>query len=220
MPKPIDMDRPEWLLACMGGVLRRVDAREKKYKNRNREGRDPGFDGDIIGAIAEAVFAKAYNRYWSCSINSFKLPDVSEWHVRGTRYSQGHLILRPPDRVAMVEGKLDLVAFVTIDEEKMQGTVVGWMHGRECFIPKHWSDEKNGWWIPYDEVHQFNEDGSITEPESEEEETVYYTGPNFQKLVEQYGGYEFVPEEEWEKHNKAVEAEQARLRLLHKPVNR
>jgi hypothetical protein len=43
-----------------------------------------------------------------------------------------------------------------------------------------------------------------------------YGPPEFRKLVERFGGYHLVPEDEFTNHEAAVREYQARLRMLHK----
>lgn len=84
-------------LAAEVGVTRRiVSMRDNRRDSAGYRGSDP-FDMDILGAMGEVAVAKALQVYWSPSVNTFKLPDVDNLHVRSTRYKTGSLIVRPND---------------------------------------------------------------------------------------------------------------------------
>lgn len=84
-------------LAAEVGVTRRiVSMRDNRLNAAGYRGNEP-WDVDILGAMGEVAVAKALCLYWSPSVNTFKLPDVGDLHVRATRYGTGKLIVRPND---------------------------------------------------------------------------------------------------------------------------
>jgi hypothetical protein len=85
----INLTYAEIWQASVAGCARRVTSVKEGY-DKNKHAQKSDWATDIDGALAEMAFAKASNR-------SFKEPDVGEWHVRSTRHSEGHLIIRPND---------------------------------------------------------------------------------------------------------------------------
>ena len=136
---PIVLTHAEMWSACSVGVQRQLVS-VRKGLNQYRYGIKSNFQGNIEGAIAEACFAKYLNVYWSCSVNTFKAPDVGDWQVRGTAHPNGHLIVRPGDLDD------DRVAFLTVNT---RGAVLhGWMRVGDAKADEFWRDEHHCWFVP------------------------------------------------------------------------
>ena len=83
-----------------------------------------GFERDIQAAAAEQAFAKARNKYWDYSVNTFKKPDVGDVQIRHTTRNSGKLIVRPDDS--------DEEIFVLVTGEIPEFTIRGYMRGCEA----------------------------------------------------------------------------------------
>lgn len=126
----------ELLLAAVCGVSRRIiSIRRGLDKNKHAEVSD--WNTDIEGACYEAVVAKSLDVYWEAGVNTFKLPDVGPLHVRGTEYTDGHLIIRRNDGFGVY-------VFVT--------GALGTYEVRGCFkYDEKINDDlwrEDAWWIP------------------------------------------------------------------------
>ncbi|WP_233854246.1 hypothetical protein [Paraburkholderia sp. HD33-4] len=144
----IDLTWPEMLNAAITGVIRRMSSMDKGL-NKNRHASKSDYQTDVTGAIAEACFAKFMDHYWSCSVNTFKAPDVGDWQVRSTEYRDGHLIVRPNDR----DG--ERVAFLVVDG--FGATLIGWISVADAKVKCFWREECNSWWVPQDALAPFDE---------------------------------------------------------------
>jgi hypothetical protein len=144
----IDLTWQEMCTAAMIGVYRRLSSMHKGL-NKNIHADKSDFQTDVIGAIAEACFAKFINLYWSCSINTFKAPDVGAWQVRSTDYPDGHLIVRPNDR----DG--ERVAFLVVDG--YGANLIGWIAVSDAKVKCFWREDRKSWWIPQHALATFPE---------------------------------------------------------------
>lgn len=129
--------------AALVGVSRNVEAMRKGCVNRlpiNDE-----WSAHILGALGEAAFAKATNRYWSGSVNTFKAADVGENIQIRTRSKHSYdLIVRDGDK--------DDDVYVLVTGGPTEFTLHGWMrcgdakcqkfkanygnYGEAYFVPK------------------------------------------------------------------------------------
>lgn len=118
--------------AALVGVSRNVEALRKHCQNRNTVADDWGIH--ILGALGECAFAKATNRYWSGSVNTFKSGgDVGSIQVR-TRARHDHdLIVRNQDK--------DEDIFVLVTGGPGSFDVRGWVRGKDAkhaeFVANH-----------------------------------------------------------------------------------
>jgi len=142
---------PEMFTACVAGISRRIASMRNDKIQNTRFSDQSDWDIDICGAIAEKCFAKINGLYWAETVNTFKLPDVGTWHVRGTYHPRGHLIIRPKDTG-------DRAALVTLDY--MTGTLRGWFDVADAKREKadgspneFWRGDS--WWVPQHKLIQF-----------------------------------------------------------------
>ena len=143
---PIILTQAEMWTACLVGLTRRLVSMRKgldKYKHTPFS----NFQTDIEGAIAEQCFAKYTRQYWSCSVNSFKEPDVGEWQVRSTTYPSGHLIVRPNDH--------DHYRVALLTTEGHGAQLHGWIETVDAKQDCYWRPEHDSWWVPQSALHAF-----------------------------------------------------------------
>ena len=140
----------EMYTAANVGAARRLSSINNSGIENRRFSEAGDWEVDIIGAIAEKMFAKIRGLYWDEGVNTFKLPDVGTWQVRGTSWRDGHLIVRQRD-------KADKIALITI--EKMTGTQVGWIEIEEAKKEGNgfWRDDKQSWWVPQKNLTLFED---------------------------------------------------------------
>jgi hypothetical protein len=110
----------------------------------SRSGEPPEqlFDRMIKGALAEAAFAKHFNRFWSKGTKGAS--DVDNMEVRCTHYDTGHMEMHKWDkddsRYYLLTG--------------MNGTykIRGWILGKDAKKPQYWRVMQEGrkpqYWIP------------------------------------------------------------------------
>lgn len=124
----VDLEWFEISRAALVGVSRNVEALRKHCQNRNTSPDDWGVH--ILGALGECAFAKATNRYWNGSVNTFKRGgDVGRIQVR-TRARHDHdLIVRDQDK--------DEDVFVLVTGGPDSFEVRGWLTGREAKYDLH-----------------------------------------------------------------------------------
>lgn len=155
MKRRIKLSWSEMFCACVVGVVRRMSSIAKGLDAKKHADRSD-FQTDIEGAIAEACFAKHHDHYWSCSVNTFKLPDVSEWQVRSTGHRNGHLIIRPNDELPEEHFAL-VITDTTSTSAYFGGDIIGWMKACEAQVDRYWRDDMNSWWVPQSDLHLFTD---------------------------------------------------------------
>jgi hypothetical protein len=119
----VDLEWFEVSRAALVGVSRNVEAMRKQCQNRSTVPDDWGIH--ILGALGECAFAKATNRYWNGSVNTFKRGgDVGRIQVR-TRARHDHdLIVR--------DGDSDDDVFVLVTGGPSSFEIRGWCMGKEA----------------------------------------------------------------------------------------
>lgn len=118
------------------------------------------WDADIESAAAEMAVHKALDSFWNGRLNSFKGPDLGKnIQIRSTKYSNGHLILRPmdnPDHLyILVTGQIPVF------------TVVGRIQGREAMVDTYamqWGNGDRAWKIPQDALKPITEESKCQLP--------------------------------------------------------
>lgn len=121
----IILTQAELLLAATIGVQRQVEALRQGLPDKH------GFDGGeawtvhIEGACGELAVAKALDRYWSGTINTFKLSgDVGKLQVRTRSRTHYDLLVRDDD--------CDEDIFVLVVGRAPSYRVVGWIRGKDA----------------------------------------------------------------------------------------
>lgn len=137
----------EMATAAWVGVRRQVEARRKGLPDKH------GFDGDgwgshIEGAGGEMAVAKALNRYWDGSVNTFRAPDLPGMQVRTRSRHDFELLVRPNDSRDEV--------FVLVTGQMPNYTVHGWIRGHEA-MRDEWSKQHGGrppaYFVPHEALH-------------------------------------------------------------------
>jgi len=113
----------EW--AGLVGMNRRIESlRDHRQAGHGLRDDDDPWTKDIEGAAGELAVAKAIDRFYSGSINTFREGgDVGRLQVRTARNESDRLIIRPADR--------DDDLFVFVIGRIPVFEVVGWIYGRE-----------------------------------------------------------------------------------------
>lgn len=133
--------------AALVGVSRNVEAMRKGCVNRlaiNDE-----WSAHILGALGEAAFAKATNRYWSGSVNTFKAADVGDNIQIRTRSKHSYdLIVRDGDR--------DDDVYVLVTGGPNDFTLHGWMRCGDAKRPQFKANYGNygeAYFVPKSALH-------------------------------------------------------------------
>lgn len=115
-------------MAAIQGMRRQIEAVQKGLGHiAGYEG--IGWDIHIEGAAGELAFAKAINRYWSGSVNTFKTGgDVGALQVRTRSKHSYELLVRDGDR--------DDDLFVLVTGTAPHFKVWGWIYGRDAKRPE------------------------------------------------------------------------------------
>jgi hypothetical protein len=115
--------------AALVGVSRNVEALRKGLQNA-RPTNENDWHVHILGALGECAFAKATNRYWNGSVNTFKsggdVGDSIQVRTRSKHFYE--LIVRDGDR--------DTDVFVLVTGGPHEFTIRGWMPASEAKQPK------------------------------------------------------------------------------------
>lgn len=114
--------------AALVGVSRNVEALRKGCVNRMPVSDE--WSIHILGALGECAFAKATNRYWNGSVNTFKAGgDVGDNIQIRTRSKHSYdLIVRDGDK--------DCDVFVLVTGGPHEFTIHGWVPAAEAKQPK------------------------------------------------------------------------------------
>lgn len=114
----------EVFMAATVGIKRQVEALKEKRPDRHGF-TGLGWDVHVEGAVGELATAKALNRFWSGSINTFKDGgDVGTIQVRTRSKDYYDLIVRQDDA--------DDDCFVLVVGTAPNYNVVGWIRGRDA----------------------------------------------------------------------------------------
>ena len=135
--------------AALVGVDRYVralkDGREDAH-GLEQKGAD-GLALHVLGAAGELAFAKATNRFWSGSIDTFSNPDVGAIQVRTRSKHDYELLVRVKDD--------DEAIYVLVTGQIPEFRVRGWMFGKEA-KRKEWAlthgDRPSAFFVPHDEM--------------------------------------------------------------------
>lgn len=127
----------ELAAAANTGIRRQVNAMAQGKKDAHglKDPRDAWFH-HINGACGEMAFAKASNRYWDHSLNTYmEGGDVGELQVRTRREPDYELLIRDNDP--------DERVYVLVTGVPPSFTVVGWMTAKEAKRDE-WRKEHGG----------------------------------------------------------------------------
>ncbi len=92
----VELTFAETLQGAFAGICRQVENLKKNRKPYYGAGTDKDWQKHIDGCLGEKALAKYLGVYWSGK-GGFRGPDVEDFQVRTTQYSNGHLLLHRED---------------------------------------------------------------------------------------------------------------------------
>lgn len=134
--------------AAKVGCQRQIQCLIKEMENKANADHEFDWDNHIQGAAGEMAFARAFNLYWSYSVNKFKVEgDVCGIEIKTRLKHSYDLLIRPGDP----KGRRNVLVTGMIPHLRIHG----WLHDDECRLDKYWRDDiaksKNrppAWFIP------------------------------------------------------------------------
>lgn len=123
---PITLTLAEMAMAAGVGVRRQLSSIYQNLQGAHGvNNEEQGWQINIEGACGEQVVAKLLGLYWNGSVNSFKQPDVSNFHVRtrSPHTKTKGLPIRPNDP--------DDGIFILVIGACPNYQVVGWLRARD-----------------------------------------------------------------------------------------
>ena len=133
-------------MAAQVGVRRMLESLRKGSAQAN--GCEDTWTPHIEGACGEMVVAKALNRYWSGSVNTYSQPDVAEYQVRTRSKPEYQLIVRPDDD--------DEAPFVLVRGRAPSYDIVGWLYGYEAkqsIWLRTYGNRRPAYFVPDEALH-------------------------------------------------------------------
>lgn len=122
---PVRLSWYELWIAASVGAKRQIEALQRGLPDQHGFTGENGWNLHLEGAAGEMAAAKAMNRFYSGSINTFKDGgDVGAIQVRTRSKSEYELIVRANDR--------DDDIFVLVTGRSPAFTVHGWIRGRDA----------------------------------------------------------------------------------------
>ncbi len=92
----VELTLGEILHGAFAGICRQVENLKKDRKPFYGADNKNDWQKHIEGCLGEMALAKHLGVYWSGK-GGFRGPDVADYQVRTTPYSDGHLLLHPDD---------------------------------------------------------------------------------------------------------------------------
>lgn len=134
--------------AALVGVSRNVEALRKGLQN-TRPISESDWHIHILGACGEVAFAKATNRYWSGSVNTFKTGGDIGGHIQIRTRSKSNydLIVRDNDN--------DNDIFVLVTGGPAEFDVKGYMRASDAKAEKYkanWGNYGEAYFVPQSEL--------------------------------------------------------------------
>lgn len=146
--KGVNLEWFEVSRAALVGVSRNVEALRKSLTNKMPTNQRD-WDIHILGALGECAFAKATNRYWNGSVNTFKSGgDIGECIQIRTRSKHSYdLIVRDEDK--------DGDVFVLVTGGPLEFRVQGWIRAADAKRREYRANYGNygeAYFVPKDEL--------------------------------------------------------------------
>jgi len=128
----VQLDQDEAFHAGMAGYMRAFRHYIEQTRDYNGTLSIDTWRANIEGAIAEALVAKTFKRYWPSVVKNFKQlrGDVGELQVRHTRLHNGCLLLHEKDA--------DDAKFVLVTGGIQDMKIRGWLVGKDGKQAKFW----------------------------------------------------------------------------------
>ncbi len=141
----VNLEWYELSRAALVGVSRNVEALRKGLQNA-RPTNESDWHVHILGACGEVAFAKATNRYWSGSVNTFKTGGDVGGRIQVRTRSKSHydLLVRDNDNdddlfVLVVGGpsEFDVKGYMRARDAKVERYKANWgNYGEAYFVPQ------------------------------------------------------------------------------------
>ncbi len=149
--------------AAQIGLERRVRAMERGHQDCNLRTDSNRWTDHLEGACAEMAVAKYLNRFWSGSIDTYRVGgDVGRYQVRSSAHIP-ELCIRERDR--------DEELFIKVFGAVPTFTLLGWMRAGDAKQPGWLHDRGNGgppaFWVPPTELQPMNLFPTIRHKEKE-----------------------------------------------------
>ena len=145
----IELTLYEMEMAATVGLKRRADSIAKKRKGHKRG----SWSKDIEGACAEYVVAKALDKCWNGSVNTFKeIADVGDIEVRHTELTDGSLIIRTGDDPEAV--------YVLVTGACPTFKIRGWIKAKDGMDRKYMKNPGNAgvaFFVPFDMLNKIED---------------------------------------------------------------
>ena len=144
-----ELTATELYVATQVGMMRRLASRQNG-NNKNLHAYKSDWATDVAGACAELAVAKFYGVHWNMSVNSFKLPDLSNgWEVRSADKENHCLIVRDND-----DGERIYIFVLSIVPNTFR--LVGSKKGADCKTKEFFRPENDAggdaWFVPQDQL--------------------------------------------------------------------
>jgi hypothetical protein len=143
----------ELLQAALVGITRHIASIKKDLQDKHGLKRENAWTVHIEGAAGEMAFAKAMNKYYSSSVNTFKSSDgdVDKLEIR-TRADHGYdLIVRKDDKPNR--------RYVLVTGMAPHFRIIGWLEGSLARRDKWWKTYANrpgAWFVPKNSLKPIN----------------------------------------------------------------
>lgn len=143
----------ELMTAAQIGLRRQIEAMAKGLPDKHGLDAEKGWGVHIEGAAGELAFAKATNRYWGGSVNTFKVGgDVGDIQVRTRSRDDYELLVRDDDR--------DEDCFVLVIGRAPKFKIMGYLTGKDAKQSK-WRQTHGGrepaFFVPQSELRSVTE---------------------------------------------------------------
>lgn len=137
----------EIIQAGIVGLRRRVDSIIKH--SGDPVGQSNGWENELEGALAEMAVAKALGQYFDPNVGKYGTADVGEYHVRQTKYKDGHLRIEQHE----THGR-----YMLVTGEMGDYNIRGWIDAenarkKEFLCVKH-QGRPAAYWIPQSELER------------------------------------------------------------------
>jgi hypothetical protein len=144
----------ELMIAANIAVMRQITGLTVATQKYGAEKNNRAWENHITGAQGEMAVAKHFNLYWNGTVGEFDKVDVGGVIEVRAQQRKGKpewqkLILHPADD--------DDLPYVLVSCEAPDFELIGWLHGRDGKLQKHWSDptgtNRPAYFVPRADLH-------------------------------------------------------------------
>lgn len=155
----VRLSREEGLAAAVKAAYQMMDTIEGGWIGRDHGGKSgrsmrERWAQGIHGQMCEEAFCKWISLFPTTSIKGIKDGDPGGYAIRGTPWSDGHLIINGAEVPKYMN-----TPFVLVTGHWPEFQIVGWIMGAEAAQEKYWrADERPpSWWVPQSVLHPISE---------------------------------------------------------------